>query len=336
MGNRVNRFRTAVSAPQMAQAIIKAWNQLFGVTPTKEQVAMVLAQNSLETGNRKSMWNYNVGNITTDGKGSYDFFDDLPTDEQIQPGVWKKMNLKYRAYPSLNEGAKDYLKFLSSKKYSSAWQNIIKPDPVAFSKALKSSKYYTANEAPYTKAITRLYKQFSESDAYDKAKSNHEKSSLIFDKSIPTVTPANDNYLINLLNKYLQIAASVYNKRIVKKAAFNNKILIKITSSHYLNSIEFARILCAVLEEELSARAYTYTDKKNVEVECDIIGPSVDCFNTIKQLTTTLQNTFKVATNKIGGLKVNTECLNNKSSSYNKLDYKFAIMQYRKFLLKFI
>src|SRR5271166_2100988 len=108
----------------MAQAIIAAWTGMFRTAPSKEQVSMVLAQNNLETGNRKSMWNYNVGNITTDGK-SIDFFDDLATDEQIKPGVWQKMNLKYRAYPSLEEGAKDYLKLLSSGHYAEAWKHIL-------------------------------------------------------------------------------------------------------------------------------------------------------------------------------------------------------------------
>ena len=68
MGNRVQRVKTEVSEDQMAQAIIDAWKKLFGNPPAKEQVSMILAQNALETANRKSMWNNNVGNITTDGK----------------------------------------------------------------------------------------------------------------------------------------------------------------------------------------------------------------------------------------------------------------------------
>src|SRR5271157_4687798 len=156
MGNRVQRVKTDISEPQMTQAVIAAWTSMFGTPPGKEQVAMVIAQNNLETGHRKAMWNYNVGNLTTDGKGAFDYFDDLETDEQTTPGHWQHMKLKYRAYPSLEEGTKDYLRLLSGKHYSEAWKHIMNPDPVAYSKALKAAGYYTANEPAYTKAMASL------------------------------------------------------------------------------------------------------------------------------------------------------------------------------------
>src|SRR5574339_270958 len=168
-GKRVERVRTPVSESQMADAIIRVWRTKFGSNPSKEQVAMVLAQNDLETGHRKSMWNFNVGNITTDGKGGFDYFDDLTTDEQISPGVWKKMNLKYRAYPDLDGGVKDYINLLSGGRYTKAWQHILNPDPASFSKALKEAGYYTANEAPYTKNLVSLFAKNNKSNSYDLA-----------------------------------------------------------------------------------------------------------------------------------------------------------------------
>src|SRR5271166_5657081 len=113
----------------MAQAIIAAWTVMFRTAPSKEQVSMILAQNNLETGHRKSMWNYNVGNIThTKGDGFdywqgldwlYDYFKDSSGITQKQK---KTVTLKYRAYPDLKTGVKDYLKFLRSKHYADAWQ----------------------------------------------------------------------------------------------------------------------------------------------------------------------------------------------------------------------
>src|ERR1700690_272250 len=121
MGQKVKRIKTEVSEPQMAQALINGWKFLFGNAPSKQQIGLLIAQNNLETGHRKSMWNFNVGNITTDGNGPFNYYDDLTTDEQVTPGVWKKKNLKYRSYNSLDDGVKDYLKLLSGQKYSEVW-----------------------------------------------------------------------------------------------------------------------------------------------------------------------------------------------------------------------
>lgn len=357
MGNRIPRVRTSVSETQIASAILEAWQQLFGDTPTKQQVGLVIAQNSLETGNRKSMWNYNVGNITTDGKGSYDFYDDLQTDEQIQPGIWKKMNLKYRAYPSLIDGVKDYLKLLSGKKYSKAWDHILHPDPIAFSKALKESGYYTANEAPYTKTMAKLYNQFNNSNSYEQARSgktepqpNNEdmfqkyltqfkgKDMNIYDQ-IYGKTPSNsNNNLDSVLDNYLQMiaASEKTQKKIYKKYLPVNNIVIGVYASDYTNTVEFAHILSSVLDQELISNSFVHTDGNMVEVECSIPGPATDCINAVTQLTKVIADVFKDATIKLGGIKVKTNLVANKKSSYKHITLNAAETQHRIFLLKFI
>lgn len=204
MGKRVEKFKTPVSEAEMAQAMIQAWEKIFGSKPAKEQIALLLAQNALETGHRKSMWNYNVGNITTTSKSPYDYFDTLPTSEQISPGKWKKMNLKYRAYPDLLTGTIDYIKFLSkNNRYSQAWQHILKPDPVSFSKALKAASYYTANEPPYTKALKSIFDKY--------VKENKEKNNLKLPLKQPSSEqPSSEQQLeseasFNKLNEVLDI-----------------------------------------------------------------------------------------------------------------------------------
>lgn len=335
MGNRVQRVRTEVSEPQMAQAVIQAWKSLFGSAPAKEQVAMVIAQNNLETGHRKSMWNNNVGNITTDGKGSFDYFDDLATDEQITPGHWKRMNLKYRAYPSLEDGVLDYLKFLSKNgRYAKAWQNIVNPDPVAFSKALKAAGYYTANEAPYTKSLTSLFNSFNKSNAFELAMSGKVQPAG------PTPqTPATPGNVDSILNKFLQMVASTEkdNKKLYKVALPKQDILIQISSSEYNNSVEFARVLCATLDEELLSSSYTHTDGHGiVEVECSIPGPSDICLQTVSAVTQSVVEAFEKATSKIGGITVEANCIVNKKSFYQPISISSADTNYRRFLLKFI
>jgi flagellum-specific peptidoglycan hydrolase FlgJ len=366
-GNRVQRVRTEVSSAQMAQAIISAWQQKFGSAPSKEQVAMILAQNDLETGHRKSMWNYNVGNITTKGDGTFDYFDDLTTNEQTSPGNWKKMKLKYRAYPDLEDGVKDYLNLLSTGRYTKAWQHILNPDPASFSKALKDAGYYTADEAPYTKNLVSLFDRNSKSNNYELAmsgkvnppKNNTSDSDNMFSNYIKRVKNDMSIYdqlgsnkgsapsqplavtnptLNNLIENYLQrvTASEKLNRKIYEKYLPINRAVIKIAAIDYVDSIEFARVLCSVLDEELVARAFTHTDGKRVEVECSIPGPSQDCFEALEQITLATAVAFKKATIKIGGVAIKTKLVTNKKSHRDQLDIKAAEAQYRKFLLKFI
>jgi len=327
MGNRVKRVRTDISESEMNAAIISAWEKLFHETPTKEQVSLIMAQNSLETGHRKNMWNFNVGNITTDGKGSYNFFDDLTTDEQISPGHWQKANLKYRAYPTLEAGVLDYLLFLSkNKRYGKAWEHIVNPNPEEYSKALKSAGYYTADEKPYTKSLVGLYNKYNKNKSQDKG------------SEINKVEPANDTEkIIDLVDEQLkQIAASFNNKKLYEKHLTSNNILIKINSQDYESELEFARILCSALDEELSAESYTHTNGVDVEVECKIYGPSNVCFAATKQLTESVVEAFHDATKKIELLPVKPKFFMNKKSSYEAISWKNADINYRKFLFKFI
>ncbi len=366
MGNEVQRVRTEASDTQMAQAVLEAWGDLFKKVPSKEQVSLVLAQNALETGrDRKSMWNFNVGNIKANQKGPYDYFY-LRGPEQTAPGKWEQLRMSFRAYPNLKEGVKDYLTLLSTAgRYAPAWKHILNPDPAAFSKALKAGGYYTANEEAYTKGLTGLYNQFSKSKSYEVAQSGkveppkgtampedkenwmerfltkhnpfkqpNDSSSSPVARSTPKVQ---EDAMTSTLNKYLQqIAASEKsNKKLYKQFLPSNSMTISIQAD-YTDAIEFSRILCTALNEELMADSYTHVDGDNVEVQCTIPGPSQECFNTVSQLTQAIAEAFKVATVKVGGIDVKTKFFMNKRSSYQQISLNTATTQHRKFLLKFI
>lgn len=320
MGQRVRRIKTQVPESEMSRAIVDGWRELFGSAPTKQQVSLILAQNALETGHRKSMYNYNVGNITTSGKDKYAFYDDITTDEQLKPGVWKKMNLKYRAYPNLKEGVKDYLKLLSSKNYSQAWQHILRPDPVKFSKSLKGAGYYTANEKPYSDALAKLYTQFNKSDSYKPGKA-------------PGGTITN---IESLLGNFLrQVAAMDNSRKLYKKYLPRHNATIAIEAKDRTSAIEFARLLSLALDEDLCANASVHGDQK-IEVECTIPGPEKECFAAIEQLASSLAEVFEDSTKKIGGVTVKTKVFTNKTSSYQPINISHVEIEHRKFLLKFV
>lgn len=330
MGQRVNRVKTQVSEPQMAQAIIAAWRELFHTVPTKQQVNLILAQNAFETGHRKSMYNYNVGNITTNGKGPFNFYDDLTTKEQVNRGVWKSMNLKYRAYPSLKDGVKDYLNFLSGKNYSQAWQHILHPNPAAFSKALKNSGYYTADEKPYTEGLTRLYSQIGKSNSYELARNNQ----------VVPLRPAKPaggfiNNVENLLDHFLKQVAAMDNKKLYKKYLPHHKATVAVSASDRTNAIEFARILSLALNEELGATASIHGEDQ-IEVECTIAGPEKECFAAVEQLSNSVAEVFQESTSKFGGISIKTKLFTNKTSSYQLVDISKLEVEHRKFLLKMV
>lgn len=341
MGRAVKRFRTHVSDQEFMQAMKYAWIKLFGTEPTDQQLLLIKAHNSLETGGRRSMWNYNIGNITTDG--SVDYFDDLPTKEQIKPGVWKVMNLKYKAYPSLEAGALDYLKFISGKRYSGAWQHILNPDAQAFSKALKQSHYYTADEGAYTKALLRHYNKslkdmnlpaVSSLPTNDDNKIDYSKIFTVM-KNNPTEkqqvaqqvsqqVPSNDVNAI--INKFLSS---------FKAANLYNTYTVKIATNEISNSYEFARILSYVVEDELQGQTFVCANDSQVELSCKIPGNFKTSYNSLNLIANAVCESFAKATVKIGSITPEISITANESE-LNPINLVTAEIQRRKFLIKFM
>lgn len=302
MGVKVKTVRTPVSEDELALALIQAWKEVLGSDPTKEQISVLLSQNALETNHRKAMWNYNIGNITTSGKGGFNYFNLKHKDKNENV-------LKYRSYNTLKDGAVDYLKLLSqNKRYASAWKHIINPNPELYAKTLKSSGYYTGNEAAYARNLKSLFKSFNKSDAYEVAQKNKNKDNII---------DYTTNDVMNIYNKIL--------------ASNKNNVKISISSNDIIDNIKFAGILCSILEEELLANAFVHTNGKRVEVECKISGNKNMCYNVLKELTCIAEDNFNSIL-KDNNIKSNI--IFNTKSSYPPITLKAEESNERKFLLK--
>lgn len=338
MGNQVPKTNTPVSDAQMAQAIINVWRRLFGTDPSQEQVYMVMAQNAIETGSdRASMHNYNVGNIIV-GNTDHDYFlggDWMFSDKSET--TKKKITQKFRAYNSLEEGVTDYLQLLSgSKRYGAAWEHIKHPDIQAYSKALHQAGYYGAKEQDYTKGLIGQLRRFNKGSSYADALSNKNQSdSMLAGRDSMTTQKIND-FLQQFLGK-MQIAATDHNlKKLYKSALSNNDILIQINAPDHTSAVEFSRVLCAALDEDLLSTSYPHTDGNLVEVECAIAGPQKECFEAVRQMTQAVADTFEDATLKVGGIVIKNNVIMNKKSSYQPISPRTAGTNYRKFLLKFV
>jgi hypothetical protein len=163
--------------------------------------------------------------------------------------------------------------------------------------------------------------------------------SMVAQRGLTMPTDRSSNFTA-LLNEFMSTFSSVKpdqtSKRTYSKMLPNHDVLIQIEAPDHTSAIEFSRILCSALDEELKAFAYPHTDGSKVEVECRIAGPALECLQTVEQLSHSLADTFKTATKKIGGINISTQCVMNKKSSYQEISLRTADTNYRKFLLKFI
>lgn len=331
MPNRVDRKKTEISDSEMKSAITAAWRTLFGNDPLDRQMALIMSHIDLETGHRKSLWNYNVGNITTSG-ATHKYFDDMTTDEQIQPGVWKKLNLKYKAYDNLQEGIIDYLNLLSkNSRYSEAWQHIIQPDPAAYSKALKAGGYYTASEKPYTKTLEQLFNKRIKNK--ENLLNNNELS-----KKLNDLDDAEFEELLSILKEEPELLQLVNanNKNNYFKYLPHNNVNIKLFSDKIENTVEFARVLSLALDATIQSKSFIHTNGTSVELDCAVPGPDTICIKAINDIINSVQECFYNSTIKIGGVNINYNINYNTKSKYPEINLKTASIKRRIFLLKFI
>ena len=349
---KVSKKNTPVDVGQMANSLVHAWQSLLGKIPSKEQLAMILAQNALETNHRKAMFNYNVGNIMHMGD-NFDYF------ENRDSYGGKPFTAKFRSYGSLDDGVLDYLKLLY-KGYPQAFAATQTGDPKAFSQSLIANpqrQYYDPHvQKQYASGMANLYQQYLKAPELENIKSQPSRNTLVqkllekykgkeselieklfHPKTKSTVKPISTDQptsnISGLLDSYLQ--KTIATQKHLYKTLPNNHLLIQVKSSDYVDAVEFARILCLALDEELLANAYTHTDGNRVEIECSIHGPPTDCLATVEQLSFFLTEAFHNATIKIGGVKVEIQCFADKMSSCREIDLKSAESQYRKFLIKF-
>lgn len=160
-----------------------------------------------------------------------------------------------------------------------------------------------------------------------------EPATMVATKNTPQQGPSRN--VMTVVDDFLkQIATS--EKQVYHKYLPANHMVIKVQSDQVTDSVEFSRILCAALSEELQSQSFIHSDGDSIEVECTINGPEQICFDAVKQLTAAVSEAFKRATTKIGGIEVKTQFITNKKSSYQQINYKFASNQHRKFLLKFV
>lgn len=151
----VQPTRTSLSGSQASEAIKQAYSSITGEQPSEGTLAILTSHWALETGQGKSMYNYNFAGIK--GRGPEGMTTVMKTREGYGEST---VHIKdgFRAYQSAQEGAKDYISLLV-RKYGSAIDAAKAEQPERFAHELKVGGYFTGDPVLYAKGVTRLANQ---------------------------------------------------------------------------------------------------------------------------------------------------------------------------------
>lgn len=148
----VEKMATPLSGGEAASALKAAWESRFHESPRPDQLSVLVAQWSHETGGGRAMMNYNFGGIK--GAGPSGLTAAYRTTEGIGESE-RKITDQFRAYRGAHEGAADYLKLLD-EHFPAALEATRRGDAAGFVQALKRGGYFTGSEDSYVKSVTAL------------------------------------------------------------------------------------------------------------------------------------------------------------------------------------
>ena len=145
----VQARRTPASMSDIRGALGRAIENATGQRPSGRTLDVLSAQVSLETAHGSAMYNYNFGGI----KGA------SPSGEttnymtrEVYGGHEVSLRQGFRAYSSLDDGARDYISVLRTR-FPQAYAQAMNGNVDGFAHALKQSHYYTAAEDQYAAGL---------------------------------------------------------------------------------------------------------------------------------------------------------------------------------------
>jgi hypothetical protein len=208
----VTDLLTPCDAPTYLRAIRGGLETLSGRTPSNAHVAVLTAQSALESGRWKSMHRFNPGNIKASDTYGY-LFCQFRCNEVIGGKVqWFEPphpQTNFRAFLDLETGVLDYLRFLSQRaRYSSSWHAAESGDPALFVHALKNAGYFTADEAPYRRAVQSLFNEYLRLMVETDRDTLPDPAEIDHEAAVAVVTPDAERAIHNtaVMNSYVDAA----------------------------------------------------------------------------------------------------------------------------------
>lgn len=148
--------KTPLSPRDAAQALSGAWQDVLGEPAPPGGVAVLWAQWALETGRGASMVGHNFGGLKgrAPGGGST-----VQWTHEGHGGTRRRIRDRFRAYDSVQAGARDYVRTLA-QRYPAALAQARQGNAAGFVDALARQHYFTADPAVYRHAIQGLAHQY--------------------------------------------------------------------------------------------------------------------------------------------------------------------------------
>lgn len=156
-----------------------------GAELTDEIISLAMAKTSLETGNYKACWNFNFGNVkasdTYIGMYTCIYLNEVINGKLVwfapegqlsaAPSKGGKLvgqpckvpeghpQTRMRAFANEYDGIDQYITFVESGRYKTAWKYLLKGDAIQYIHHLKLAGYFTADENLYLKGVQALQRQ---------------------------------------------------------------------------------------------------------------------------------------------------------------------------------
>lgn len=181
----VKTTKTEYSEEEMISGFILAWVEAFGKMPLQKEIAVIWAQNAIETGSTIAMWNNNIGNVKYHPSNNPE--NDKGIKYMMLANTWEILNGKkvifqpphkatwFRAFNTLAEGISFHLLFLKNSRYKTAWKFVEDGNPILFAHELKRLRYYTADANAYAGAMKNHFDRFMRNTKYKKIEESIKK-----------------------------------------------------------------------------------------------------------------------------------------------------------------
>jgi hypothetical protein len=130
-------------------SLSRAIESVTGRRATSRTVDVLASQVSLETAGGSQMFNFNFGGVkgAAPGGATANYMT-----REVLDGTSVHIQQGFRAYGSLDEGARDYVSLVRSR-FPQAFHSAAAGDLDGFAHALKQAHYYTAPESEYAAGL---------------------------------------------------------------------------------------------------------------------------------------------------------------------------------------
>jgi len=153
---------TPLTADQAAKALSDGYKKVVGQKPPKKILSLLVSQTALETGNWKSLHNFNFGNAKATGSDPFIQYYGCSevlngTEQFFQAG---DPHCVFAAHKTAADGAAHYVNVLKSREHW--WQGLQSGSVPKFISGLTTAPaYFTANAITYGNTLNKLAIQYA-------------------------------------------------------------------------------------------------------------------------------------------------------------------------------